>query len=117
MKEGQSVPSSQQKSSRDVVLAVVGFVVVVAMLGGLYWRTTYYVPIRTAREAVKERLKSPGSAVFSDEEITPIEGEASVTVRGVVDSQNGFGAMLRATWTVEVHPGGRPWNVQITPQN
>lgn len=73
--------------------------------------------IQAAEEAVKERLKSPGSAVFSVEEVTPIKGMTGFTVRGVVDSQDGFGALLRNTWTVDVYNGTEALNVRITPKN
>ena len=50
---------------------------------------------------VKDRLKSPGTADFSD---TEREGSGRTwTVRGSVDSQNSFGAVVRNTYTCKVH--------------
>jgi hypothetical protein len=61
--------------------------------------------------AVKERLVSPGSARFpivSDTQIT--QTGDTFRVLGWVDSQNGFGAMLRSNYdcTVEI-PGDGTW--------
>ncbi|MFJ4902916.1 hypothetical protein [Streptomyces sp. NPDC088727] len=56
---------------------------------------------------VKERLKSPGTADFSgvsDTQIKTISGSKPwrYLVTGYVDSQNGFGATVRNTYTCDV---------------
>jgi hypothetical protein len=51
---------------------------------------------------VKERLKAPATADFSDTEATSNGGE-SRTVSGSVDSENGFGALIRNTYSCTVH--------------
>jgi hypothetical protein len=61
---------------------------------------------------VKDRLKSPGSADFSEEnDVT--EAGGSWTVSGVVDSQNSFGALLRNQFscTVKPRPDGKTWDL------
>ncbi len=58
-----------------------------------------------AQHFVDQRLKSPGSAKY------PIYNSGYVTitlpgtyiVKSYVDSQNGFGALLRSDWTVKMH--------------
>jgi len=58
-----------------------------------------------AEEAVKKRLRSPGTAKFPwrAPDIAPIDGQKCAwRVTGYVDSQNGFGAMVRTSYTVEV---------------
>ena len=45
------------------------------------------------REMVEHRLKSPGSAEWSDEVVS---GSDPWEVRGVVDSDNAFGASMRS---------------------
>ena len=47
------------------------------------------------REAVKDRLKSPATAKFSDEKVTGSDPDAVWFVSGAVDSQSGFGALIR----------------------
>ncbi len=47
-------------------------------------------------DAVKEQLKSPSSAKFSDENSVGVEGSTvSYRVTGSVDAENSFGASLR----------------------
>lgn len=52
---------------------------------------------------VERRLKSPSTADFSDT-TTAASGESEWTVSGAVDSQNGFGAMIRNNYTCVVRP-------------
>lgn len=57
-------------------------------------------------QAVRERLKSPSSAEFPHEypsEVRP----GTYRMRSHVDSQNGFGAMLRSTFDCEAVGAGR----------
>lgn len=53
--------------------------------------------VTACQEAVKRELKSPGSAKFSEEDASG--GPTYYRVEGVVDSQNGFGAVLRNRYT------------------
>lgn len=57
---------------------------------------------------VKDRLKSPSSADFSDTQTTGSGDHWTVT--GSVDSENSFGAMIRNTYVCEVeHTSGDNW--------
>lgn len=56
---------------------------------------------------VKDRLKSPASAEFSGHNVAG--ANPSWTVTGVVDSQNGFGAMVRSDWTCSIQLDGDTW--------
>ena len=61
--------------------------------------------------AVRDRLKSPGTAQFGGEfrrESTTPE------LTGYVDSQNGFGALVRATWGCTGTATDVGWSVQVT---
>lgn len=51
--------------------------------------------MRACREAVEQKLESPGSAEFSKESATST-GDTSFEVYGVVDADNTFGASRRA---------------------
>lgn len=53
---------------------------------------------KTCKESVTNQLTSPSSAKFSDVNTTKVS-DTSWTSSGTVDSQNGYGAMLRSTWT------------------
>jgi hypothetical protein len=59
------------------------------------------------QQFVQDRLTSPGSAKFSPSDKTAAYqvGEAWI-VMGYVDSQNGFGAMLRSTYDCRTTPNG-----------
>ncbi|HEY3500126.1 MAG TPA: hypothetical protein VGK73_35795, partial [Polyangiaceae bacterium] len=70
-----------------------------------------------AQQFVSRQLRAPGSAKFrcpSGKWTSCVEylGENRFAVSGVVDSQNGFGALLRSEWTVSVeHAGGDNWRL------
>jgi RNA polymerase subunit RPABC4/transcription elongation factor Spt4 len=49
-------------------------------------------------EAVKDQLKSPSTADFSEQTRTKLSSDTFEVV-GFVDSQNGFGATVRAAWS------------------
>lgn len=60
---------------------------------------------------IPTRLKAPATAKFTDVEIssdTSSVGE-TYTVTGSVDSQNGFGALIRSKFTCIVHANGDRW--------
>lgn len=68
-----------------------------------------------ASNFVKERLKAPASAKFpytnaAGVSITPL-GDCRFTVVSYVDSQNGFGAMIRSRFraTMTSTPDGKTW--------
>jgi hypothetical protein len=73
----------------------------------------------TCQQFVTDRLKAPSTAEFSGHEI--INADPQWTVRGAVDAQNGFGAMLRSNYvcTVTLTPDGKTWQLNsldlITP--
>lgn len=54
-------------------------------------------------DMVKDKLKSPSSAKFSDVTTT---GVGPWTVTGHVDADNSFGAAIRGTWTCTVRLDG-----------
>ena len=59
-----------------------------------------------AQDRVTSFLKSPGSAQFQNlcyDEAKQVEGERNYVVTSYVDSQNGFGALLRSYYRCYVH--------------
>lgn len=66
---------------------------------------------------VKDRLKSPSTAKFrnfyeDDGEVVVTHAADTYTVSSTVDSENGFGAMLRSTFRCEVrHVSGTSWRL------
>lgn len=59
-----------------------------------------------AEEAVKASLKSPASAKFSscvENEVRGDETKGTYWVKGHVDAQNSFGALLRSRYIVRIH--------------
>ena len=72
---------------------------------------------RWLMEHIKPRLKSPISAVICPAEEMRISGpndEGKFKVSGYVDSQNGFGAMKRASFNATAHynPNSGGWVVE-----
>ncbi len=60
---------------------------------------------------VEDRLRSPASADFSDTSV--VRAGDTYTVTGAVDSQNGFGAMIRNTYRCEVsRVGDDQWRLE-----
>lgn len=69
-------------------------------------------------EFVKDKLQSPASAEFSDQAHN--DSKYGYRVTGIVDSENGFGAMLRADYACELkYVGADKWrakNVEVIPR-
>ena len=67
-----------------------------------------------ARELVKVKLKSPRSAKFSGLGSTDIKlyKNCEYVVAGYVDSQNGFGAMIRSNYNVHLKRTKNGWNIK-----
>ncbi|WP_233078830.1 hypothetical protein [Rheinheimera soli] len=62
-------------------------------------RMAYYY----AQDFVKQNLKSPSSAVFPAKPISAeVVGACRTRIVGTVDSQNGFGAMIRSAYSIEI---------------
>lgn len=61
------------------------------------------------QDFVSQRLKSPGSAQYplcKDTDITDL-GDGNWRMAGYVDSQNGFGALLRTPFVLQMHYQGQ----------
>jgi len=56
---------------------------------------------------IADRLKAPATAKYSGVTVSGAGG--SYTVAGAVDSQNAFGALVRASFTCSVHLDGDQW--------
>lgn len=52
------------------------------------------------KDWVKEKLKAPATADFSDERVSGSAGD--YTIAGAVDSENSFGAKIRSTWVCTI---------------
>jgi len=61
--------------------------------------------------AVKDRLKSPGTAQFGGEFLREATTPELV---GWVDAQNGFGALVRSDWVCAGTKTDVGWSVQVT---
>ena len=64
---------------------------------------------RVCYDFVRDRLRSPSSAVFSN--VNTSGSGSTFTVSGAVDSQNGFGAMIRNSFTCSVRLDGDTWHL------
>lgn len=65
-------------------------------------------------EFVPAKLKAPATAKFSDVEIASVDTSSvgeTYTVTGSVDSQNGFGALIRSEFTCITHLDGGRWEL------
>lgn len=93
----------------------VGIVVMVIAFGGAGCKssqsadTLKYDAFNVCTQFVKARLKSPSTATFRDPTanngdtvITPSSDGQAFVITSSVDSENGFGAKLRSTYTCAV---------------
>lgn len=60
--------------------------------------------LEMAKGAVKERLKAPATAIFSDIEMdsAAMNGFTWYYIEGAVDAENGFGALIRSRFKVTI---------------
>lgn len=68
----------------------------------------------TSQVFVKRNLKAPSTAEFpsqSESTITPSEDGATYKIYSYVDSQNGFGAMIRTKYYVKMIKDGSDWKL------
>lgn len=68
--------------------------------------------ITMCEKFVKERLKSPTTAKFSDEAAAAGSHADEYAVVGQVDAQNGFGAMIRNQFRCELTISGDTWTAR-----
>lgn len=68
--------------------------------GGDNWSPTPAEARSVCEGWVKDKLKSPATADFTDGATTGSGG--TYTVGGEVDSQNSFGALVRSSWSCDV---------------
>lgn len=64
---------------------------------------------RMAKQAVERLLKAPASAQFGEASAAR-KGDSWLVV-GTVDSQNGFGAMIRSEYLCDVQKAGDEWKL------
>jgi hypothetical protein len=91
-----------------------GVIAVILLVGGCTWASgrsgSQHVgptdaSVSRCESAVKAQLKSPSTAEFSDHRWGDRSGGGFI-LRGSVDSENGFGAMIRSTWICEINASG-----------
>lgn len=108
----------QKARSKGVTWLVLGVAVVAACCiggvvkgcgGGGSPQDEKVSAISGCEELVKDRLKAPSTAEFSNEAADG--GDGSYVVDGDVDSENSFGAMLRSHFTCTVHSAGDQWEL------
>jgi hypothetical protein len=109
-------PPSRPAGRRPLVIGLSVAIAVALLAGG---GTAIYLATRTpapdpmaqvtaaCEEAVKQRLKAPATARFSNVTTAPV-GYA-YRVNGDVDAENGFSALIRNRFTCVVHHDADGW--------
>jgi hypothetical protein len=91
-----------------IIVIVIIFVIAGAMGGSDSSSDDHDIQQSTAKDvchdAVKAQLRSPATADFGGEEVTQ-EG-SHINVTGYVDSENGFGALLRSDFDCDTKVDG-----------
>jgi hypothetical protein len=92
---------------------------VVAVVGFLSWRVTRAdgdgdlggdAKRACQEDVIPKRLKAPATASFTGVSVT-FDGTA-YTVAGSVDSENSYGAKIRASFNCVMHADGKRWVVE-----
>lgn len=97
----------------SIILGIVLIIIIIAIFSSDSKDSGSKIPDKTeayitAKDYVKQELKAPATAEFSD--YTCDEGiDSTYFLNGVVDSQNSFGALLRSNWTVKLKWIGGDW--------
>lgn len=109
-------PPATKKGSGcgTTVLALAGILVALVMLAGIFQGPSApAAPSRVGaflacKQFVTKRLRAPATAKFtnSSEAVVNLVSGGEWAVASHVDSQNGFGAMIRSTFTCTVKPTG-----------
>lgn len=73
--------------------------------------------IEACRNKVKTQLKAPATARFSEESVGRQPTGDLYEVHGLVDAQNGFGALLRERYTCTVTADGQALSVTLSAWN
>lgn len=68
--------------------------------GGSSWEPTPYEARSICEDWVRDKLKAPATAVFTDGRDSG--GPNSYMITGTVDAENSFGAMLRTAWSCDI---------------
>jgi len=100
---GKAQPS---KAAVFIVLIFLVFIFIVSIIGSFSAPTNSDRETDSkifAKEVIKEILKSPSTAEFSNVRAYELSNEKDVwVINGYVDSQNGFGAVIRSVWEVQL---------------
>jgi hypothetical protein len=109
--EKSAIERSGKRWAIGIGVLVVGIVALVATYNPHHEATPAEKKADAQRaceeQFVPPRLKAPATAQFSDVATTEVGG--SYRVAGAVDSQNGFGALVRASFTCSVRLDGDQW--------
>lgn len=96
---------------RGIGAALVGVLLLSALFGGGGddGEASAYEAENQCERFLEDRLKSPSTAEF---DLTTTGGPTTFTSAGTVDSQNGFGAMVRSDVTCTVRLDGDTWRLE-----
>lgn len=87
-----------------LALLVIGVPAACAVLlssnGSSDWEPTTVEARLICEDWVRDRLRAPGTARFNNGDETGSAGNYTIT--GTVDSENGFGALLRSSWECSI---------------
>ncbi len=122
--QASSVPKQLPQKKKSSGCLTFFIIVIISLIIFLFWPKGEATPeekqkdielsaYTVAEEYVKFNLKSPSTAKFPTYSHATISslGNNSWRISSVVDSQNGFGAMLRSNWSVVVtYKGGDQYN-------
>lgn len=72
--------------------------------------------IKHCRDEVLKDLKAPATAQWpGGEDVRPKPDSTPLVydIYGQVDSQNGFGALIRSSWSCRVTTGAETWTIEV----
>lgn len=95
-------PAERRWVAPTVIGSITAIIIGASLVGTLTGPAPEEAVKDACQSAVTARLKAPSTATFADGQIATDDGEGNWTVRGRVDAQNSFGAMLRTYYTCTV---------------
>lgn len=111
-------PSAKGSGCGGTIIGLLGIILALLFVAFLSQGAKPTGPSRAGaflacKQFVTKRLRAPATAKFtnSSEAVVNLLSDNEWAVASHVDSQNGFGAMIRSTFTCTVKPEGDNWRL------
>jgi hypothetical protein len=111
----EKTPEEKKKENKNAAIGCSFIIIIITLIVWAFYpkgdKALSIEAYSTAKVYVAEKLKSPATAKFPDysKNFVKIIGKDSIRINAYVDSQNGFGAIVRSKFFIEMHKKGDDW--------